>query len=121
MFGGREHRSRHREGRRFEAGDHSHFGGKKELFSALVAEASSSVIGETSPKNIEGKNINDTLRMFGLQVTRVLMTPTTLGLYRAVIAEGLRQPDVAQAFLRMVPAGSAAAWRRYWTSLPPVA
>lgn len=82
---------------------YSHFGGKKELFSALVAEASSSVIGETSPKNIEGKNINDTLRMFGLQVTRVLMTPTTLGLYRAVIAEGLRQPDVAQAFFENGP------------------
>ncbi|WP_457584984.1 TetR/AcrR family transcriptional regulator C-terminal domain-containing protein [Ensifer canadensis] len=82
---------------------YSHFGGKKELFAALVAEASSTVIGQTSPENIEGKGVSDTLRMFGLQATRVLMAPTTLGLYRAVIAEGMRQPDVAQAFFENGP------------------
>ncbi|MBP1887982.1 TetR/AcrR family transcriptional regulator [Sinorhizobium mexicanum] len=82
---------------------YSHFGGKKELFLALVAEASSKVIGGTSPENVEGKDIRDTLRTFGLQVTRVLMAPTTLGLYRAVIAEGARQPDVAQEFFENGP------------------
>jgi hypothetical protein len=31
------------------------------------------------------------------------MTPTTLALYRAVIAESARQPDVAQAFFERGP------------------
>lgn len=82
---------------------YSHFGGKKELFSALVADASGTVIGEMSPESIEGRSVSDALRIFGLQVTRVLMAPTTLGLYRAVIAESQRQPDVAQAFFENGP------------------
>ena len=59
---------------------YSHFGGKKELFSALVTEASSKVIGALSPKDVEGKNLRETLRIVGLQVSRVLMAPTTLAL-----------------------------------------
>jgi AcrR family transcriptional regulator len=82
---------------------YSHFGGKKELFSALVTEASSRVIGALSPKDVEGKDLRETLRIFGLRASRVLMAPTTLGLYRAVIAEGARQPDVAQAFFKCGP------------------
>lgn len=82
---------------------YSHFGGKQELFAALVAEASSKVIGAASPGNVEGKDIEDTLRTIGLQLSRVLMAPTTLGLYRAVMAEGPRQPDVARAFFENGP------------------
>ena len=82
---------------------YSHFGSKKELFSALVTEASSKVLGALSPKDVEGKDLRETLRIFGLQVSRVLMTPTALALYRAVIAEGARQPDVAQAFFERGP------------------
>ncbi len=82
---------------------YSHFGGKKELFSALVSEASSKVMGSLSPEDAEGKDLRETLRIVGLQVSRVLMAPTTLALYRAVMAEGVRQPDVARAFFERGP------------------
>ena len=77
---------------------YSHFGGKKELFAALVNEASSQAVAALSPDEVEKHDLAETLTAFGQQVMRVLMEPTTLALYRAVIAEGTRLPDVAQVF-----------------------
>jgi AcrR family transcriptional regulator len=82
---------------------YSHFGGKKELFSALVTEASSTIIDALSPKDAEGRDLRETLGIFGRRVSRVVMAPTTLALYRVVIAESARQPDVAQVFFERGP------------------
>ncbi|MBB3810866.1 MULTISPECIES: TetR/AcrR family transcriptional regulator [Hyphomicrobiales] len=77
---------------------YSHFGGKKELFLALVTDASSKIIDSLPRSDEVSGDFGWTLKTFGMEVSRVLMMPTTLALYRAVIAESARQPDVAETF-----------------------
>jgi len=77
---------------------YSHFGGKKELFTALVTEASSRALAALAPEEIATHDLESTLLAFGRQVSDVLMSPMTLGLYRIVVGEGIRFPDLARAF-----------------------
>ena len=77
---------------------YSHFGGKKELFTALITDASSRALAALAPEEIATRDLESTLLAFGRQVSDVLMSPMTLGLYRIVVAEGIRFPDLARAF-----------------------
>src|SRR3954454_12879423 len=61
---------------------YSHFGGKKELFAAIVTENSSRALAALSPAEMRGRNLEDTLFSFGRKLLEVVMTPETLALYR---------------------------------------
>jgi AcrR family transcriptional regulator len=87
---------------------YSHFGGKKELFTALVTEASSRALAALAPEKIATHDLESTLLAFGRQVSDVVMSPTTLGLYRVVVAEGIRFPDLARAFFDGGPGRASA-------------
>src|SRR5262245_44977338 len=69
---------------------YSHFGGKKELFEALVMEASDKALEGLESDEIGSLDLESTLVAFGRQVTRVIMSPATVALYRVVVAEGTR-------------------------------
>jgi AcrR family transcriptional regulator len=87
---------------------YSHFGGKKELFTALVTDASSRALAALAPKAIASQDLEETLLAFGRQVTEVVMSPVTLALYRVVIAEGIRFPDLARIFFEAGPGRASA-------------
>lgn len=87
---------------------YSHFGGKKELFAAIVTENSSRALAALSPAEMSGRNIEDTLLAFGRKLLEVVMTPTTLALYRVIVAEGARFPELSQAFFDEGPGRAAA-------------
>jgi AcrR family transcriptional regulator len=87
---------------------YSHFGGKKELFAAIVTENSSRALAALSPAEMRGQNLEDTLLSFGRSYLEVLMTPAALALYRAIVAEGIRFPELSQVFFETGPGRAAA-------------
>ena len=82
---------------------YSHFGGKKELFEAIVQRVSSHPLAAIAPGLVEGRDIEDALVDFGKRAVTALMTPSTLALYRLVVAEGARFPELARAFFENGP------------------
>jgi AcrR family transcriptional regulator len=87
---------------------YSHFGGKKELFAAIVTDTSSRALAALSPAEISGRNLEDTLLSFGRRLLEILMTPATLSLYRTIVAEGVRFPELSQVFFEGGPGRAAA-------------
>lgn len=87
---------------------YSHFGGKKELFAAIVTENASRALAALSPAEMRGRNLEDTLVFFGRRYLEILMTPATLALYRTIVAEGVRFPELSQVFFENGPGRSAA-------------
>lgn len=87
---------------------YSHFGGKKELFTALVTEASSEALAALSPPELTSRDLEATLLAFGRRVLDAVMSPMTLALYRTIVAEGTRFPELAKAFFEGGPGRAAA-------------
>ena len=87
---------------------YSHFGGKKELFAAIVTENASRALAALSPTEMSGRNPEDTLLTFGRRYVEILMTPATLALYRSIVAEGVRFPELSQVFFESGPGRAAA-------------
>src|ERR1700754_2876996 len=86
---------------------YSHFGGKKELFAALVTETSNKVLDGLPPDSISGRDLEGTLFAFGQRYMQVVMLPTTVALFRVVVAESARFPDIAQVFFEIGPGRAA--------------
>jgi AcrR family transcriptional regulator len=87
---------------------YGHFGGKKELFEALVIKASSQALDALSPTELTARDLEGTLLEFGRRVLDAVMTPMTLALYRTIVAEGTRFPSLAKAFFEGGPGRVAA-------------
>jgi AcrR family transcriptional regulator len=96
---------------------YSHFGGKKELFAAIAARLSARPLAALESEEVSGRDVESTLLDFGTRVLALLMLPKTLALYRLVVAEGIRFPDLARAFFDGAPGraseGLAAALERF--------
>jgi len=96
---------------------YSYFGGKKELFEAIVTQVSGRALGALTPEAIVRRDAEATLMDFGTRVVTLLMSRTTLALYRLVIAEGVRFPELAHAFFENGPGraseGLAAALKEF--------
>lgn len=82
---------------------YSYFGNKKELFTAIVTEVSNRALAALAPEEIAGHGVEDTLLAFGRRVVEVVLSPRTVALYRVVVAEGARFPELAQAFFESGP------------------
>jgi AcrR family transcriptional regulator len=83
---------------------YSHFGGKDDLLAAMLTGISEEVL-RTLPEAGEapGQDVRASLMQAAGAVMRALMDPRTVALYRLVIAEGVRRPDLAEIFLRSGP------------------
>lgn len=83
---------------------YSHFGGKDDLLAAILTGISEEVL-RTLPDAGEasGDDVRASLTQFAGAVMRALMDPRTVALYRLVVAEGVRRPDLAAMFLRTGP------------------
>lgn len=83
---------------------YAHFGSKEELFRAMVAcECASSVLANVWGEAMQ-LPVTDGLRLIGRTFVRFIASPKALGLYRMVLGEVLRQPELAQAFYDSGPA-----------------
>jgi len=83
---------------------YSHFGGKDDLLAAMLTGISEEVL-RTLPDADEatGDDVRASLVQFGNAVMRALMDLRTVALYRLVVAEGVRMPELADVFLRSGP------------------
>jgi AcrR family transcriptional regulator len=82
---------------------YGYFGNKEGLFAAVVTENTERALGPLSREDLHGNDLSSTLLRFGLRYLELLMTPTALGLYRVVVAEGARFPRLAEAFFESGP------------------
>jgi AcrR family transcriptional regulator len=78
------------------------FENKEGLFSALVAEAAEELSALVQTYPLDGR-IEDDLRDFGVHYLEILIRPERLALFRLVLGECGRVPEVGEIFFRTGP------------------
>jgi AcrR family transcriptional regulator len=82
---------------------YSFFGGKEGLFSALIEERTEHVLAGFKDIEIGTVNVHRDLAQFAQQYMDVVMSPDAIELYRLILAEGPRFPDLVKSFYRIGP------------------
>lgn len=83
------------------------FGSKEALFAAIVTENAQRALEGLGEEIAGGHDPRTMLEDFGARLLEVLMSPMTLALFRAMIGEGMRFPELAKAFYDNAPARAA--------------
>jgi AcrR family transcriptional regulator len=96
------------------------FGGKEGLFTAIIEERAERILAALPHVGIDHVDVRTSLTEIGRRYMRVAMSPDAIGLYRLILAEGVRFPDLARTFYRIGPervservASLLRAWRRH--------
>jgi AcrR family transcriptional regulator len=96
------------------------FGGKEGLFTAIIEERAERILAALPHVGIDHVDVRTTLTEIGRRYMRVAMSPDAIGLYRLILAEGVRFPELARTFYRIGPervservASLLRAWRRH--------
>ncbi|HEY5803612.1 MAG TPA: TetR/AcrR family transcriptional regulator [Lysobacter sp.] len=80
---------------------YSHFGGKDDLFAAMVTSLSEAALQAIPDADeVAGKDVRTSLLRFARAVMQVLMDPRTVAVYRVVVSESARMPGLAATFLK---------------------
>lgn len=91
---------------------YSYFGNKEELFSAVIREICQRAMAPLAQEDICGPDLETTLRDVGRRYLSVIMSPEALELYRIVVAEGSRFPQLAEVFFTTGPGKASASLAR---------
>jgi TetR/AcrR family transcriptional repressor of mexJK operon len=87
---------------------YAHFASKDQLFATIIGEACRSKIAAaevlTKADVSSPSEVGEALRQFGVRMTRFLMEPMTKAIYRVVVAECVRFPELGAAFYEGGPA-----------------
>lgn len=83
---------------------YNEFGSKEGLFGALVSTFAEKALSSLVIEEIEGRNLRETLIAFGHQLMAIYMSPALIGVYRTVVAEASRHPDLGRTFYECGPA-----------------
>lgn len=92
---------------------YNHFDSKAALFTAYVAEKCSLHLANVFDGANHDGDPAEVLRGIGRRMVRMLLSDTGLSIYRVVIAEAVKFPDLARAFFEAGPAratGFMAGW-----------
>ncbi len=87
---------------------YSEFGSKEGLFLALVADNADRAISALSLDYTTQSDLPDMLTTFGNHLLDVYMSPSVLGIYRIIITEAGRFPDLAREFYEKGPGRTTA-------------
>ncbi|WP_247644396.1 TetR/AcrR family transcriptional regulator [Brucella intermedia] len=87
---------------------YSEFGSKEGLFLALVADNADRAISALSLDYTTQSDLPDMLTTFGNHLLDVYMSPSVLGIYRIIITEAGRFPDLARVFYEKGPGRTTA-------------
>jgi AcrR family transcriptional regulator len=82
---------------------YSEFGSKEGLFAAIVKESADEVLSSLPIDNIEKRDLQEILTVFGRHLMRIYMLPTVIGIYRLAVTEVNRFPYLAKAFYEQGP------------------
>ncbi len=86
---------------------YSEFGNKEGLFSAIVTNTADRALSTLAIKQIEGRDLRETLTAFGRQLMAIYMSPTLIGVYRIAVTEANRFPDLVKSFYEQGPSRAA--------------
>jgi AcrR family transcriptional regulator len=87
---------------------YSEFGSKERLFAAIIAENANEVLQPLMPEELSGHDLRSTLLDFGRRLMGVLMSRRAIALYRVVVAEGARFPELGRVFYDNGPGRASA-------------
>src|ERR1043166_6930143 len=76
---------------------YAHFESKDRLFAAMVHNACRAYAEGRLPAVTEMEDVRAALTHICREIERFLLSPKTLGIYRVIIAEGPRFPELVQA------------------------
>ena len=76
---------------------YNEFGSKQGLFAALVSEIADAALLSLDHEKFDG-NLQATIRRLGHRLAHIYLSPSLVGVYRIIVAEGQRFPALAQAF-----------------------
>jgi AcrR family transcriptional regulator len=97
---------------------YSFFGGKEGLFSALIEERTEHVLAGFKDIEITTVDVRNGLAHLARQYMDVVMSPDAVELYRLILAEGPRFPELVKSFYRIGPdrvTARVASDLRLWT------
>lgn len=82
---------------------YDYFGNKEALFAAIVQELPTPALPPLDAKGFRAQDLETVLHEVGRRYLDVIMSPAALALYRTMVAEGLRFPELAKAFFESGP------------------
>ena len=82
---------------------YAHFESKDRLFAAMIHNACAVYAEGVMPAVTEMEDVREALTRICREIERFLLAPRTLGIYRVIIAEGPRFPELVQAFVEAGP------------------
>lgn len=85
---------------------YSHFGAKEALFEAIIQGKCRELMPPDSLKWSAGQDHEKTLRLFAQGFLMTVLAAPNTALFRVVIAESVRFPELAEAFYRAGPAAA---------------
>ena len=82
---------------------YAHFESKDRLFAAMIHNACRVYAEGLMPALTEMEDVREALTQICREIERFLLAPKTLGIYRVIIAEGPRFPELVRAFAEAGP------------------
>jgi AcrR family transcriptional regulator len=82
---------------------YAHFESKDRLFAAVIQTGCSAYAEGIVPAIMELTDIRESMTRIAAGIESFLLAPKTLGIYRVIIAEGPRFPELVQAFVNSGP------------------
>ncbi|MBV8616502.1 MAG: TetR/AcrR family transcriptional regulator [Acetobacteraceae bacterium] len=83
---------------------YAHFGSKDQLFATIITEACHAMFDWPGAMSADGADLRTALIALGQRVLRFFLEDGTLALYRVVVAESARFPELGRAFYESGPA-----------------
>ncbi|MGE5545465.1 MAG: TetR/AcrR family transcriptional regulator [Solirubrobacterales bacterium] len=88
---------------------YAHFKSKDELFGAIIRRRCERQLSFESFQGLGESDARTALTAMARHLLDLLLSPEALGIYRVVVAESLRQPELAQAYFEAGPVRGKAA------------
>jgi AcrR family transcriptional regulator len=82
---------------------YAHFESKERLFAAIIDRGCSTYLEGIVPAVQQLDDMHEALTRIARSIENFLLAPKTLGIYRVIIAEGPRFPELAEAFVQNGP------------------
>ena len=82
---------------------YAHFESKDRLFAAMIHNGCRVYAEGLMPALTEMEDVREALTRICREIERFLLAPKTLGIYRVIIAEGPRFPELVEAFIEAGP------------------
>ena len=82
---------------------YNEFGSKEGLFTALVSENADTALSALTVDSLEGRGLNEVLHEFGSRLLAIYMSPGLIGVYRSIMPEAVRFPELAKDFFDKGP------------------